>query len=89
MVLIPKQANTISSPYWLTYNNYVNVELLDTELQNVELLNVELLNAELLQSKFGIFSLYALLCLRIASFVTFWFCVYKINLKTILKFTNP
>ena len=35
-----------------------------------------------------IFSLYALLCLQIASFVTFWSCVYKINLKTILKFTN-
>ena len=35
-----------------------------------------------------IFSLCALLCLRIASFTTFLACVYKINLKTILKFTN-
>ena len=61
MALIPKQANTISSPYCLTYKNYVNVELL----------NAELLNAELPQSKFGIFSLRALLCLRIAGFVTF------------------
>ena len=35
-----------------------------------------------------IFSLRALLCLQIASFATFLACVYKINLKTILKFTN-
>ena len=66
----------------------LNAELQNVELLNVELLNVKLLNAELPQSKFGIFSLRALLCLRIASFVTFWSCVYEIYLKTILKFTN-